>query len=428
MSWATAWTNVNQISGVMAGDTVYISGGPSGTYRNYIVTSQWLPTPGTTNAPITYQIGQDSQHNGTAIFTNSGASSWLNSGVSNVVISGSDGDGQMHIQLTNFVAGLLGNGQFSWITLSYINFGSLSGYGGIYESNGGKGPYDIDHCFIYILPGIGDAAIQFSDSTSVGYFGYKFIHDNTIYVPCLPSSSTGCDGIRGNGTVEIYNNYIVTYQTAGYTGGQHCDCIQWEGGNYVLVYNNFLQGVGNSCFFGDIYAGITNWWLINNVAVKSGGGEGMGIAPDSGATPGQHFSNIIEINNVMDGANLTIGDDNNKGYTFDTTMMANNIVIAAGYDTKSNTTCVLVDNLTLVYGSAATNFVHYINTSPTSMASDDFHLTANANMMIMQGTNLSAYISTDIAGSPRQPSGPWDIGAYIYTNNTTVIPGCITYF
>src|SRR5208282_1750836 len=235
-SWANAWTSISQISGVSAGDTVYISGGPAGSSQTYPMSGSWLPIAGTANAPITYQIGQDSAHNGTAIFSNNGAGNWLNSGVVNVTISGNAGDGQMHFVLTNFASGMLGNGPFSYMTLSYINFGSLSGYGGIYEYSGGNGPYDIDHCYIYMAPGTADAAIQFSDATSVSTWGYKYIHDNTIYTPCLTGSDTGCDGIRGNGTITIYNNHITEYQTSGYTGGQHADCIQWEGGNYVLIY------------------------------------------------------------------------------------------------------------------------------------------------------------------------------------------------
>jgi hypothetical protein len=385
------------------------------------MSSQWLPIAGSTSAPITYQIGQDSLHNGTAIFVNSGAGNWLNSAVVNVTISGSDGDGLMHFALTNFATGMLGNGPFSYVTLSYINFGSLSGYGGIYETSGGNGPYDIDHCYIYMAPGTADAAIQFSDATVKTTWGFKYIHDNVIYTPCLPNSATGCDGIRGNGTVTIYNNHITEYQTTGYTGGQHADCIQWMGGNYVLIYNNFLQGVGNSCFFGDIFGSISDWWLINNVAVKYGGGEGMGIAPDGGATTGQHFSNIVQINNVMDGANLTIGDDNGKGYTFDTTMMANNVVIGAGYDTTANSTCVMADNLTMTEAEAATNFVGYAANSPTSLAADNFHSRTNAMLLIGRGTNCTYYIAFDTAGNPRPATGPWDVGAYQSGTNSVVV-------
>src|SRR5208282_4634381 len=109
-SWANAWTSISQISGVSAGDTVYISGGPTGSSQTYSMSSTWLPIAGTTNAPIIYQIGQDSSHNGAAIFSNNGAGNWLNSGVVNVTISGNAGDGQMHFALTNFVTGMYGNG------------------------------------------------------------------------------------------------------------------------------------------------------------------------------------------------------------------------------------------------------------------------------------------------------------------------------
>ncbi|MGA2685055.1 MAG: hypothetical protein ABSF51_08390, partial [Verrucomicrobiota bacterium] len=91
-SWANAWTSISQISGVSAGDTVYISGGPSGSTQTYSMSGTWTPAGGTASAPITYQIGQDSAHNGTVIFSGSG--NWLGGVLQNVVISGDAGDGQ----------------------------------------------------------------------------------------------------------------------------------------------------------------------------------------------------------------------------------------------------------------------------------------------------------------------------------------------
>ncbi|HLX96280.1 MAG TPA: hypothetical protein VKU37_11105, partial [Verrucomicrobiae bacterium] len=41
-SWATAWKALSNITGVKAGDTVYISGGPSGSSQTYSVSS-WAP-------------------------------------------------------------------------------------------------------------------------------------------------------------------------------------------------------------------------------------------------------------------------------------------------------------------------------------------------------------------------------------------------
>ncbi|HTQ49309.1 MAG TPA: hypothetical protein VMJ12_01265, partial [Candidatus Acidoferrales bacterium] len=44
-SWANAWTSLSQISGVSAGDTVYISGGAGGSSHTYSV-SNWKPAGG----------------------------------------------------------------------------------------------------------------------------------------------------------------------------------------------------------------------------------------------------------------------------------------------------------------------------------------------------------------------------------------------
>src|SRR6267142_5546340 len=81
LSWATAWRAIANITGLAAGDTVYFSGGPAGgAGLTYTLPAGWLPAGGTAGNPITYQIGQDSTHNGLVIFTGSG--NFLNGAVS----------------------------------------------------------------------------------------------------------------------------------------------------------------------------------------------------------------------------------------------------------------------------------------------------------------------------------------------------------
>ena len=77
-SWTNAWKGPGSVSGVNAGDIVYISGGSSGLSQTYAMTTWSLPQ-GTSSGNITYQIGQDPAHNGTAIFNGGGTSTaWLN--------------------------------------------------------------------------------------------------------------------------------------------------------------------------------------------------------------------------------------------------------------------------------------------------------------------------------------------------------------
>jgi hypothetical protein len=70
-SWADAWTTLTAVKGIGPGDTVYISGGPSGSSQTYTLAGSWSLKSGTEDNPITYQIGQDDRHNGTAIFSTS---------------------------------------------------------------------------------------------------------------------------------------------------------------------------------------------------------------------------------------------------------------------------------------------------------------------------------------------------------------------
>ena len=94
-SWANAWTNLAAVS-ASAGDTVYISGGSSGQTRTYSG-ANWAPAGGSSGSPIVYQIGQDSSHNGTAVF-DCGGGTWLTPNPY-TVLSGDAGDGSLHFEI-----------------------------------------------------------------------------------------------------------------------------------------------------------------------------------------------------------------------------------------------------------------------------------------------------------------------------------------
>ena len=109
------------VAGVAAGDIVYISGGPSGQRRNYSV-SNWTPVGGSAiNNRVTSQIGQDSAHNGTAVF-DCGGGTWLLP-PTNFVISGDAGDGNRHFLLTN-AAAIASPQSVSGVRISYVNGGA----------------------------------------------------------------------------------------------------------------------------------------------------------------------------------------------------------------------------------------------------------------------------------------------------------------
>lgn len=68
-SWSNAWMNPTNVvwASVLAGDTVFVSGGS--TTKLY-VDSLVIGKDGTAGSPITVRIGQDAGHNGIAIFSN----------------------------------------------------------------------------------------------------------------------------------------------------------------------------------------------------------------------------------------------------------------------------------------------------------------------------------------------------------------------
>lgn len=67
-SWANAWTNFNQMSGIAAGDTIYISGGSSGLI--YSGAQLTAPAQGVTNAPITLKKSEEAGHTGMVTISN----------------------------------------------------------------------------------------------------------------------------------------------------------------------------------------------------------------------------------------------------------------------------------------------------------------------------------------------------------------------
>ena len=123
-SWTNAWTSLAAIVGITPGDTIYISGGPSGSTQTYSLSSSWIPAGGILGSRVTYQIGQDASHNGIAIFsyTGSTATAWFtHTNYANVI--GDAGDGAMHFKLSNFAQGF---NTISDVRLAYLNLNGAS--------------------------------------------------------------------------------------------------------------------------------------------------------------------------------------------------------------------------------------------------------------------------------------------------------------
>jgi hypothetical protein len=431
-SWANAWTSISQISGVSAGDTVYFSGGPSGSTQTYSMSGTWTPAGGTASASITYQIGQDSAHNGTVIFSGSG--SWLGGALQNVVISGDAGDGQMHFSIANPANNTSYYGEAwsnpgastysSGVRISYVNLGQIPV---AFDTWPIQSPgLEIDHTWTYVETGA-DHWGNFSTVQGTTWDNGLRIHDCIMYVPCIAGSATGCDGIQASGTgLTFYNNSIIRYTGNGIN---HQDGIQCLTMAYVKIYNNFFNNLGNSSIFGDNFSSPSHVHIYNNIMVSGGGGIEMG--DDSGAAGPFTFTDVQVDNNLDVGTSQGSGIGTHFASTFSSCLYANNIMvdcsqITTGYTGPSS------NNVTTTSANATSLFVNYVAGSTNS----DFHLKSGAGSLIGQGVNLSAYFTTDYAGNTRPATGPWDIGPYIYGTNSgggstnpviQVAPGNIVY-
>ena len=437
-SWAAAWKALSNISGVKAGDTVYLSGGASGSSQTYSVSS-WKPAGGASGNPITYQIGQDSAHNGTAIFSGSGT--WFG-GASYAIISGNAGDGAMHFSLSGYSAGVNNNGS-TGLRISYVNLGSALGDG---VDGQGVTAFEFDHNYCYIL-GTQDHFLScgFSDPA---FDGTK-IHDNTIFVPKEANSANGADAFQISGSGwSLYNNVIQGYNMAWNTGGsvvQHQDGIQTLIGSDIKIYGNVFADLANTSVFMDGYYGAFNHiYIYNNVcqttsSADNNGPGGIEVGADGGPAVAPSFNDVIVANNDMidqnpyNGTCIAFGNcpscngGNSTPYT--ACYMINNIAINSGTMTTYNSPINTADNVTLTTAQGQAYFASYIPLS----ANNNYHLTAAATLLIGKGTNESAYFTTDKDGNSRPATGNWDVGVYQYalvTNTTPVLqvtPGSIAY-
>jgi hypothetical protein len=289
-SWASAWKNVTNITGLAAGDTVYISGG-----QTYSV-SGWNPTGGAEGNPITYKIGQDAGHNGTATF-NCGGGQFP--GNSYTVISGDAGDGNRHFALTSCPNGLR---SASNIRYSYIAVGTV---GEMFNVSGGFTGIELDHLTARTTTSA-DHLVYWDNSASCGGYGMNKVHDNTFALSNA-GAGIGADGWQGNNScTDFYNNYIYGIQD-GYNSGQHQDGHQPLWGNYIRIWNSKYENLGNYALFFDGYVGdfshvriYNNLFVLTNSAVQNGSPAAIAIGPDGGQLKRPIvFTDIVVANNTM---------------------------------------------------------------------------------------------------------------------------------
>ncbi len=428
-SWASAFKNFSNISwsSIKPGDTLYISGGAtSKTYTSTLTIS----ASGTASSKITVRTGQDSGHNGTVILDGGG----INVAYANyVTIDGSLGTASK-LQIQNATSS---NKDYGWaiddtgsgpvgVTIRYVTITNCNN--GINLTYGDT--YEIDHNSITIT---GDAGIRGYANPQHGW-GWNKIHDNTIY-SLDRIGYGGPDSIQTGGSTDVYNNQFFAVSSSAAVQGQHPDTLQSGGSRYLRVYGNTFNNVGDSNIDIDAFGSgvIQDVYIYNNVFHIT---KKLDDYPDfirmySTGNAINTFSNVKILNNtfIVDAGQISGGIGQIMGIGW-----ANGSGAGAGNEFKNN---LAMGTGPMGFNRDKTGGGSYTvswgnNIYPTSKAFDpsgkigvpsldaNFVPTASDTLARDQGATMS-YFSTDKVGTARPQGSSFDIGAFEYSGNTSVV-------
>jgi hypothetical protein len=459
-SWTNAWHGFDHVvwggAGVVAGDTLYISGGsPSKTYTAAANNMLTVGASGSSGSPITIATGAKSPspsgHDGTVIFE--GGTSYyglINTNSRTYIIIDGEKSGARNWTLQNTTSGnseaaaieadSAHNLIVTYLTIQTVGMGIYATY---------ANALTVSYCSITGV--IVDTAIRnIVANSSATEYGLAKYHHNNIQINVNNSTGAGPDGIQSGKSSDIYNN---TFSSAVGTvvGAQHPDYVQ-SAGQYHRIYNNVFRNPIDSSI--DVDAG-TNWdnvfsnlLVYNNIFTSDSDSSDAASWPSGVRVYNGAYAtvdNIIIANNTFvdlrgDGtysgrplhitppASVTLGNNikiqNNIFYNtgdnnYSVIEIAGSTATAAQWGVDYNlvnagthgSTSVIVDGSAYTQSNPRTGtptFVSYAHTS----SSNDYALTSGDTAAKDQGVDLSAYFSTDKLGVTR--SGTWDIGAYEY--------------
>jgi hypothetical protein len=420
-SWASAWKNFSNITGLQPGDKVYVSGGS--TTQAYAL-SNWTPTGGTSGNPITYAVGQDAGHNGVVTIT---SANFLNGTLHDVIIDGNVG-GAQHWSVTT--SGYLwegGSGTNQRVTLRYIAVVNMRG--GFHWANVSNTALEIDHCHIvkdndYL--NINDFIFFGGPGTGVGQVN---VHDNYIQFPLLSSDhSYGDDMWIWPGNVNFYNNTVRGVRRSTYGSGsvQHADLFQTNQSSNIRVYNNTFIDPGESAFYEDSQGGGTSTgiYIYNNLYVRTfpcnGGAQRIfDMIPENGGAGTAKYVDMVIANNTIvddsDGACI-FGIRVAGAGSYTRVFVVNNLGYPSGGTDVTADAGVTVSNN---YDGNAAKVVSYVQYGGTN---NDLHLTSADAVARDKGRDMSTYFSTDKDGVTRPQGSAWDIGAYEFNSGAPPPP------
>jgi hypothetical protein len=443
-TWLTAWQNLSDISGVTAGDIVYISGGPSGSSQTYSLSGTWSPAGGNSSANITYQIGQDSLHDGTAKFSGPGGQGQFLAGVNYVTLTGNAGDGKMHFQVSGFSQIMDDSGNLTSFQLSYINFGSMVGNTSadgsdscmLRAGNGGDGAFanhfQLDHCYAFYNDPNGTYMFWWWFNGGANWGANKIFNNTFVTYTCGGGYGPEITDSAGNSGYDFYSNVCYAVYT-NYSSVSHQDGWYDTGGSeYERCFDNIFCNFNNSTIVAwGVYGGFENVYIYNNIICNDnnlnssdagGNYSSIVVQPFNGGTGpfGGTCVNVVVANNItVDyggyGAFFT-GNNGSYVWTMSGCVCANNIMLNSGSINTSDYSGILEDNVSLSSSQALTDFVSYTVKGGTN---NNFNLLATAQTLIGKGANLSTYFTQDFVGFFRPAVTNWDIGPYQYNDNSS---------
>jgi hypothetical protein len=397
-SWANAWTSPMSVSGVSAGDTVYISGGS--VSKTYTDVSSWHPPGGFGTNHATYRVGQVSGHNGTVIFEGSGKSICLNGSMQSVTIDGSVGTNR-NWTMQHYGTVVMGDGSAD-LTLRYLNLDTQI------RLAYGVRRYEIDHCYLDCVMNVVHA-IDLSLPDGADTWGENKIHHNTILVyQSNRYDGIGDDGIIWGWSLDIYNNSILgKVASCAPPVHEHGDGVQSKNSCWMRIFNNTFANMANSSIGWFPDSGCSHVWIYNNLCyITASGIAGHGI-DWNGQASGVVQNDCVIANNTFVGIaaqalrmNMASGSE-----TFNNSYCVNNLLYNCG-GTE-------IDPQVSAAANVATSSARFLNPG-----TNDYHLAASDTTARDKGSSvLASYFGIDHDGVPR-PYGPaWDIGAFEYVGS-----------
>lgn len=476
-SWANAWTDpasvVWGVSGVKAGDTLYISGGStSQTYTNGFT----VGASGTAANRITIRVGQDAGHNGTVIFDGQQFGNHCpESGVfivhgRNYLTFDGEVSGQKNMQflnwrnytnknLCNVIYGnpssdnvfkflVISNANTCifqlWCTNNIVAWCDLTSYGDTVlnfnnsQTNATGNPWDSNLVFsntlrcAFVWSSAGDGrnapdGVQCDDSISI--FNNRFGMLYTGLTETNVANHNDYLQTAHGGWIKWYNNELVDTQDS------QCSPAHFgtaSGFHDIRIYNNIFRFTTNQNFYGydplpqclRMYnsaglLGYTNVYILNNLFIdRPGTSQAIYIGNETGTNPGTGnvMANNIFVNCATNTTSFQWEFAPPDAGTISAWTITNNLYFttnAANSVLKYTGTVYTVAQWKAnIDPSTITNLPTFVSYTYQD-ENNNYRLQASDTVAKGKGINYSSVFTTDRDGNPR--GSQWDLGPFQFT-------------